>query len=42
MRSTPDLKPASPHVTVDLHSAAALLPGMEATNAGVSNCEVAE
>jgi hypothetical protein len=41
MGSTPDLKPASPHVALDFHPAARI-PLMEATNAGVSNCEVAE
>ena len=41
MGSTPDLIPAWPHVDLDSHSAAALVPLMEATN-GVSNWAVSE
>jgi hypothetical protein len=42
MGSTPDLKPASPHLALDFHAAATPVPFMEATNAGMSNREVPE
>jgi hypothetical protein len=41
MGSTPDLKPASPHVALDVHPVAAPVLLMEATNAGMRNCEEA-
>jgi hypothetical protein len=42
MGSTPDLKPASPHAALDFDPVAAHVPLIEATNTGVSNCEVTE